>query len=383
MASRATSAKSKSKASPASRTGDAFASRITRLRASVKAQGLEHFLVTNPLDVAYLTGFRGGDSYLLIAPKACSIISDFRYQEELEHVSHLAKIIIRKGSMAAEVVATLRDAGVKSCGIQSETMTLAEHASLQKALGRATSLKATSGLVAVMRAVKDAAEVALIKKAAQIQEAALLAVLPKIIPGTSELEIAAMIEAEMKKRGSSAPGFETIVAAQPNGSLPHYRPGTKKVAKGQTVLIDWGAIYQGYHSDMTRVFALASWPRKIAEIYAITLEAQEMAAAALAPGRSTKEIDAIARNHIAKAGYGEYFGHGLGHGLGFNGHEDPRLTHMLAETILVPGQVVTIEPGIYLPGVGGVRIEDDYVITEKGAKNLCTMPKDMKWATLA
>jgi Xaa-Pro aminopeptidase len=133
---------------------------------------------------------------------------------------------------------------------------------------------------------------------------------------------------------------------------------------------------------MTRTFALGKWPAKIAEIYRIVLEAQELAAAALAPGKSTKEIDSIARNHIAKAGFAEFFGHGLGHGLGLNGHEDPRLTNMLAGVKLEVGMVVTIEPGIYLPGEGGVRIEDDYAITEKGATNLCSMKKTMEWCTL-
>jgi Xaa-Pro aminopeptidase len=233
-----------------------------------------------------------------------------------------------------------------------------------------------------MRRIKDDSEVALIRAAAKIQEQALLAVLPTLKPGQTELEVAAALEAEMKRRGSSAPGFETIVAADPNGSLPHYRPGRTKLRQNRALLIDWGAIYQGYHSDMTRVFAFGKWPAKIAEIYQITLDAQEMAAAALKPGVSTQDIDAIARGHITKHGYGDCFGHGLGHGLGFNGHEDPRLSHMVSGTVLEPGDVVTVEPGIYLPGIGGVRIEDDYVITQKGAKCLCTLPKDLDWATL-
>jgi Xaa-Pro aminopeptidase len=138
----------------------------------------------------------------------------------------------------------------------------------------------------------------------------------------------------------------------------------------------------GYHGDMTRTFTLGRWPAKIREIYEIVLDAQQMAAAALAPGKSTHEIDAVARAHITRHGYGEQFGHGLGHGIGRNGHEDPRLHPLHTNSELEPGQVVTVEPGIYLPGVGGVRIEDDYVITETGARNLCTLPKDLKWATL-
>ena len=361
-----------------------YPTRLTKLRAKLHKESLGHLLVTNPLDVAYLTGFDGGDSYLLIGPKSCTIISDFRYQEELEPIKPLASIIIRKGPMTAEVASVFKAENITTCGIQAETMTLAERDATAKSLGKRgeKQLISTTGLVMSMRAIKDESEVALIKAAAKIQEQALLAVLPTLRPGMTELAIAAAIEAEMKTRGSSAPGFQTIVAAQPNGSLPHYRPGKARIAANKTVLIDWGAIYHGYHSDMTRVFALGKWPAKIAEIYQITLDAQETAAAALAPGRTTREIDALARDYITGAGYGEFFGHGLGHGLGFNGHEEPRLSHMLGETTLEVGQVVTVEPGIYLPGVGGVRIEDDYVITEKGAKNLCTMRKDMEWATL-
>jgi Xaa-Pro aminopeptidase len=220
----------------------------------------------------------------------------------------------------------------------------------------------------------------LITKAARIQEAALEAVFKYLKPGVTEREVAGRLEAEMKMRGSREPGFQTIVAAGATGSLPHYRPEGRKLEKGKTVLIDWGAVYDGYHSDMTRVFSLGKWPSKIEEIYRIVLEAHEAAAAALAPGKTTQEIDGIARKIISDAGYGLQYGHGLGHGIGMNGHEEPFLSHMLAPVTLEAGNVVTIEPGIYLPGIGGVRLEDDYLVTASGSKNLCKMPRDLKWA---
>lgn len=361
-----------------------FRTRLTRLRKAIRKAGAGHLLVSNPLDVAYLTGFHGGDSYLLVGEHRPIIISDFRYEEELEVVRGLANVRIRRGAMSAAVVGLLNELRVKLLGIQSEYMTLAERDVLVHALGRGGSkrLMPTTGLVASMRAIKDETEIALIRHAVRIQEAALLAVLPTIKAGQTELEVAARIEAEMKSRGSSQPGFATIVAARANGSFPHYRPHGVTLAKGQPLLIDWGAIYEGYHSDMTRTFSLGRWSPQMREIYLIVLEAQEMAAAALAPGRSTREIDAIARGHIAKAGYADRFGHGLGHGIGFNGHEDPRLSHMTGDAALEVGHVVTVEPGIYLPGVGGVRIEDDYVVTETGATRLCSLPKDLDWATL-
>lgn len=361
-----------------------YRARLSRLKKMVRRAGAGHLLVTNPLDVAYLTGFHGGDSYLLVGEHRAIIISDFRYEEELEVVKGLANVRIRRGAMTTAVAGLLNELRVEACAIQADFMTLAEGDALGKALGKGGGkrLLPTTGLLTSMRAIKDETEIALIKHAVRIQEAALLATLPTIRAGQTELEVAARLEAEMKSRGSSQPGFATIVAARANGSFPHYRPHGVTLAKGQPLLIDWGAIYEGYHSDMTRTFALGRWSRVMREIYLIVLEAQEMAAAALGPGKSTREIDAIARGHIAKAGYAERFGHGLGHGIGFNGHEDPRLSHMTGDAKLEVGHVVTVEPGIYLPGVGGVRIEDDYVITERGATRLCTLPKDLDWATL-
>ncbi len=368
--------------------------RLARLARTIGDLNLGFLLVTNPKDVGYLTGFLGGDSYLLApAPGARSkpiLISDFRYKEELEEVHAVADVFIRSKSMIEAVgevltAATTGNGGEQArIGIQAEQLTIAEKVAIGRKLGKggAKRLTDTVNLVPKLRVIKDESEIALIRKAAKIQEAALLEVIPSIKVGQTESDIAADLEAEMKRRGSSEPGFQSIVAAGATSSLPHYRPQSRKVAAGKPLLIDWGAVYKGYHSDMTRTFSMGKWPAKIAEIFKIVLEAQMISAAALAPGKMTTEIDAIARKHIAKAGYAEFFGHGLGHGLGLNGHEDPRLTNMLAGVKLEVGMVVTIEPGIYLPGEGGVRIEDDYAITEHGAVNLCSMKKTLEWGTL-
>ena len=360
-----------------------YTARLAKLREAIGTYDISHLLVTNPIDVGYLTGFLGGDSYLLVAKAGGkpTIISDFRYSEELEPTKAIATVFIRKRSMAEAVAELVSDPAVVRCGVQPEHMTLGERDALGAKIGPSRLLP-TTALVSGLRAEKDEHEIALISRAIRIQELALVATLPTIKPGQSELEVAARLEMEMKTRGSSQPGFPSIVAAKANGSLPHYRPGQEKVAGNQALLIDWGAIFAGYHGDMTRTFTLGKWPAKVREIYQIVLDAHNMTAAALAPGKKTSEIDAIARNHIAKHGYGEFFGHGLGHGMGMNGHEEPRLTNMLAPTLLKPGNVVTIEPGIYLPGIGGVRIEDDFVVTEKGARNLCSLPKDLEWCTL-
>jgi len=364
-------------------TESAHSARLNRLAAEARRQGLDAFLVTNPRDVAYLTGFLGGDSYLLLSTNGRQrkplIISDFRYEEELRPVKPIADIAIRRKPMGDEVAARLPERG--RVGIQGEQMSVAEHSSFAKRVG-SRRVVPTIGVVAGLRRIKDADEIRLIRSAIKTQEEALAAILAEVRPGQTELEVAARLEAEMKARGSREPGFATIVAAGASGSLPHYRPGPVRLKANAPLLIDWGAVYEGYHGDMTRTFALGRWPAKMREIYGIVLDAHEAAAAALRPGASSKSIDAIARALITRAGYGPRFGHGLGHGLGLNGHEDPRLHFMAGDSALQPGNVVTIEPGIYLPGVGGVRIEDDYLITEDGAVNLCSLPRDREWATL-
>jgi Xaa-Pro aminopeptidase len=359
------------------------ASRLSRLRRRILEAGVDHLLVTNPVDVGYLTGFLGGDSWLLVPADDARpvVISDFRYQEELDEIKPVADVYIRSKALVAAAGEVIRARRVDRCGLQAEHIPVGDMVELSAIVGPGR-VSPVGGVVAALRIKKDEHEVKLIRKANAIQQDALRAILKRIKPGVTELELAARLELEMKIRGSSEPGFKTIVAARANGSLPHYRPGNVKLAAGKPVLIDWGAVCEGYHGDMTRTFTLDTWPPKIKEIYRIVLEAQETAAAALAPGRSTHEIDGIARGIIGRAGYAEHFGHGLGHGMGMNGHEDPRLNPMAPDMILEPGHVVTVEPGIYLRGVGGVRIEDNYVVTEKGAANLCGLPKDLKWATL-
>jgi Xaa-Pro aminopeptidase len=378
----------KSKPAPSKNGGTPYAGRMDRLRALAQKATLGHMLVSNPNDVGYLTGFFGGESYLLISPTIATVISDFRYVEELEetkeHVGPGLNVFSRKGGMAEAVAEVFTATRVDRCGFQAEHLTLADQAAIAKALGKGPQnrLVSTTNLCQQLRVIKDEHEVALIQKAVKLQEEALKATLKQIKAGQSEIEVAAILEFEMKTRGSSRPGFETIVAAKANGSLPHYRPGEKtKVTKDQPLLIDWGAVYHGYQGDMTRTFALGKWPKKVQEIYAIVLEAQEASAAALAPGKSTHEVDRIARKIIEDAGYGEEFGHGLGHGLGIS-KEPPWLNPKYPDQKLEIGMVCTVEPGIYLPGVGGVRIEDQYVITEKGAKNFCSLPKDLEWSTL-
>lgn len=367
--------------------GPDFVGRIRRLMGLGNQQDLDHLLITNPLDVGYLTGFMGGDSYLVLGPaagpKQALVISDGRYDEELRPFRGLVDVLIRDKSMALATADVLASAHVHRCGIQSDHLTLGESDSISRALGADGSgkLVPTQHLVSKLREVKDAFEAELMQTATRIQEAALLAVLPTIKPGQTEMEIAALLEMEMKRRGSARCWFDSIIGARANGALPHYRPGFTKTAANQPLLIDWGSTFAGYGGDMTRTFCLGKWPAKMREIYEIVREAQETAAAALAPGKRAHQIDRIARDIIERAGYGKEFNHGLGHGLGLS-KEPPYLNPLWPDMELVPGHVVTVEPGIYLPGIGGVRIEDLYIITENGARNFCSLPKTLEWSTL-
>lgn len=360
-----------------------YAARVAKLIPSLNDLEASHFLVTNPIDVGYLTGFLGGDSFLLISTGKDKplIISDFRYQEELAPLAAHYRLFIRKGTMSQAVAEVLSDASVRRCAFQAEYWTVADRDAAASAVGE-SKLVATTGIVGSLRKTKDAHELALMKRAIRIQELALADVLPTIEPGQTELAIAGRLELAMRARGASGPAFKTIVAAGSTGSLPHYHP-TDRVLKKGGLLIDWGATFRGYHGDMTRTFCLGPWRPRLREIYHIVLEAHELVRDALAPGKFGPDIDAIARTHITKAGYGEFFGHGLGHGLGMNVHEDPRLDFRVRREPLRPGNVFTNEPGIYLPGLGGVRIEDDYVITESGCECLCSLPRSIEWATLA
>lgn len=358
-----------------------YKSRLKRLRSALDRNSVPALLITNPADIRYLSPFCGDDSYALVTASSFHIISDFRYLGDLAPVKGLATVVIREADMLAAVKGVVSDLRLKRLAVQSEHLTIATHARLAGSL-RPVKIIESSGVLTSLRIIKDDAEIAFIRRAVAIQQAALLATLKTIRPGQKEIEVAARLEFEMKSRGSVKPAFDTIIAADANAAKPHATPGQRKLKRNGIVLIDWGARSAGYCSDMTRVFALGKWPNEIAEIYKIVLDAHNAAMAAARPGITGKALDAVARDIITKAGYAPRFGHGTGHGIGLNIHEAPSLRKLDADTILRPGMVVTIEPGIYLPDVGGVRIEDDLLITKRGSEGLCTLPKTLNWATL-
>ena len=357
----------------------ACSQRQNRLRDALEQHGVDALLVSNETDIRYLTGFVGHDSLLVVTGNESHIISDARYDEFLDpwRSLPLGQVVMGTRHRLEEAVKQLCSQHcLKRLGLQAESVTIAGRGRLESAL-TGVELIDTTGLVAQLRMRKDAVEIAAIEQAIQIQQQALDAALNRLSLGMTEIQFCAVLEYEMKSRGSFSPSFDIMVSSGANSSVIHHTTGQTPIEQG-TLLLDWGAKVDGYSSDLTRTFALGTMPAKISEIYGIVLEAQLAAIDACGPGRVCAEIDAVARRVITDAGYGEQFGHGLGHGLGMNTHEPPFFNNLQSDVVLEPGMVMTVEPGIYLPGIGGVRIEDDVLITDTGARVLSNWPKDLQ-----
>jgi len=337
-------------------------------------------VISNPVDVGYLTPFSGEASVAIITKSDIWVISDGRFLEELESVKQFAHVKLRKGGMTPALVEAIKEIGARSAVVQAEYMTVEMSAGLQKGAPR-TKFAAKAGIVSCMRAVKGPEELAAIKAAISFQERAMRAMLPNLKPGRTESDIAAELEYRMRALGAEGTSFGTIVASGANAARPHARAGSAKTKAGTVLLIDFGAKADGYCSDMTRTFTFGRWQKELDRVYDVVLAAFHAGVRAAGPGVPCKAVDAAARKVVVDAGLGDRFTHGLGHGIGRDIHEAPRLAS-LSKEVLVPGMVVTVEPGVYLPGIGGVRIEDDILITSDGRRNLCSLPKDKEWATL-
>ncbi|RME41951.1 MAG: M24 family metallopeptidase, partial [Planctomycetota bacterium] len=280
---------------------------------------------------------------------------------------------LRRGTLHDLIAEVCEGLKIRSLAIQPEAFTLADQAALAKRRP-SLRLRPVPSLVADLRIEKSPAELRRIRKAIRVAEEAFEAAVAGIFIGQTERELAARLEYEMKLRGASDAAFPTICAEGPQAALPHAEPGDRPIRRGSAVLIDWGARVDGYCSDLTRMVWIGSIPREIRKVYPVVLEAQRRAIGAIRPGARMCDVDAVARDFIAQAGFGDAFGHGLGHGLGRNVHEAPSLSWRSRER-LRPGMVVTVEPGIYLPGVGGVRIEDDVLVTPQGHRVLSKLGK--------
>jgi Xaa-Pro aminopeptidase len=364
------------------KTPDQLKRRVRAVQRRLTEEGHDALLVSNPVDIRYLTGFVGDDSCAIIERRKerPTVVSDFRFNEQIGREAPHVAIVMRTGAIADTIARTVRRLRIKKLAVQSASMTLQQRKALVRHLGASRVRPWDDGLL-MQRAVKDEDELRSIRKAVSIQQRAFREMLKFIEPGKTEAEVCAYLEYRVRALGADCPSFPSIIAADANAALPHAIPGKTKVRAGGILLVDWGAKVNGYCSDMTRVIALGKMKPKLREIYKIVLDAQTAAIDAIAPGKRLKDIDAVARQIIAKAGYGDQFGHGLGHGIGYDIHEQPVLSSR-SKGVLEPGQIVTVEPGIYLPGVGGVRIEDDVLVTARGRRVLCDLPKGLDSAII-
>ncbi len=354
--------------------------RLARCRRKIKACGAGAFLISNDADYSYLTGFTGEESAVIITPREVHLITDRRFTEEINREAPWARSWLRRGFLNDEIVKACAELRIRKLAVQAGTLSIGDHAELKKRC-RGTRLVIAPSIVGAMRRLKDNDEIAVLRKAIRVAEEGYSAMLSTIRVGQTELEMAARLEYEMKRRGSSSPAFPTICAEGPNAAVPHARPGRRKVKRGSAVLFDWGARVGRYCSDLTRVVFVGSIPPKLGEVYRIVLDAQLAGIAAVKPGRRMCDVDAAARKVIADAGYGDFFTHGLGHGLGLDVHEPPSLSFRSKEE-LEAGMFVTVEPGIYLPGLGGVRIEDDVLVTPTGGRVLTRLDKKLEDAVV-
>ena len=351
------------------------------VRDAMKELNLDGLMLTHPPDLAYLTNFTGDDSIGLMTAKDFFLVTDFRYVEQANLEAGWLTVVLRESKMADALADAFTQAKVKRVGYEANFAAVGQIRALEKAL---TERKITVELVPLenvmtnIRKVKDDHEIDLIRKSVAVAEEAFESVRGEIKPGLTENYLAGLLVFELRSRGASDSSFPVIVAAGTNSSLPHYRPGESLVQRDQPLLIDWGALYKGYCSDLTRTLMIGRVSDKMKKIYKVVHEAQQAAIKFLRPGVTTMQADRVARDVIEKAGFGKQFGHGLGHGIGREIHELPTLRKTGGEEELRPGMIVTIEPGIYVPGEGGVRIEDDVLITHSGCEVLSTLDRSLE-----
>ncbi|WP_397568083.1 M24 family metallopeptidase [Schlesneria sp. T3-172] len=359
-------------------TNDRHSSRRQKLIQAIRKGGIAGLLVSNSKNVSYLTGFTGEDSYLLIGPTNVQIFSDSRFETQLQMECPGVPAMIRnsKTTMIEFLAQELVKHKLPNLGIEATSMTVDVRDNLADKLGSVT-LVAKTGLVEELRQIKDAGEIEELRLAVDQAERGFSIMKSMLMPTMTERQAAHDLEHGMRRFGALKAAFEPIIAVGDHAALPHYRAGLRRFEESTFVLCDWGAVSpQGYHSDLTRVWSTGKVPPKLLRIYGVVLNAQQAAIAAIRPGVKCQDVDRVARAVIEEAGYAKYFGHGLGHGIGLDIHEGPRLSPISSE-VLKPGMVVTVEPGIYLPGIGGVRIEDDVVVTRDGYEVITSVSREL------
>jgi Xaa-Pro aminopeptidase len=349
-----------------------MASRADCLAALVAERELDGFLVTDLVNVGYLTGFGGTNGACVCGAEQRVFLTDFRYTERAEAEVEGWDVVTVTDDWLGGIASRLSG----KTGFEDHHMAVRTLKRLEEKLPAGVELEGAAGTVEKLRRVKDEAELAAIAAAAELADEIWRFSLERGLVGRTELDVARAAEARMREQGAE-PSFPTIVAAGPNGALPHAEPDTREIGRGELVVFDMGAKLDGYCSDGTRTFATGEPGEAARAVYETVLETQEASLAAVAAGVKAEDVDSVARALIAAAGHAERFGHGLGHGVGIEVHEEPRVSQR-SEDVLEAGEVVTIEPGIYLPGELGVRIEDLVIVTSEGYRNLSGLPKQMQ-----
>jgi Xaa-Pro aminopeptidase len=357
---------------------DRFAERREKVRRSLEQDDLHALLISSPTNVSYLSGFSGDSSALLVGREVDLILSDGRFTTQLARECPGLEAVIRPGSqtMNQAIAGSARRLDARRLGFEAAVLSVADFQALTREL-QGHSLVATTDRIETLRQIKDEAEIAAVRQAIAIAEHAFELLRPELRAGTTEKEIADLLEANLRRCGATASSFPPIVAVGKNAALPHARPTEEsRIGDDDFVLLDWGASCRPYKSDLTRVVVTGKVTPEFRNVYETVLAAQERAIATIRPGALASDVDAEARSIIEQAGFGRFFDHGLGHGVGMEIHEAPRLRRG-SDTLLQPGMIVTVEPGIYLPGWGGIRIEDDVLVAPDGCEVLSRLPKSL------
>ncbi len=346
--------------------------RLKQIREEMKKRSLDGVIFYKPENRFYVSGFTGSTGYAVILPERALFVTDFRYISQ--STNECKGFSIEEISAQRGIGDVLNDYGVKRLGFEDDFMTVEAYESLKKKFqGELVPMKR---LIEPLRQIKSEEEAEMMRKAQSIADETFAHLLEFIKPGMTERQVYLELVSDLRRRGAEGESFSAIVASGERGSLPHAAPTDKVIEEGDLLTLDFGCIYKGYCSDMTRTICVGKANERQKEIYNIVLKAQKAALEAIKPGAVCKDIDKIARDIITEAGYGDNFGHGLGHAVGLEVHENPRL-NSIDDSVLEAGMVVTDEPGIYIPGFGGVRIEDIVLVTEDGKEVLSSSPKEL------
>lgn len=352
-----------------------YKDRLVCLREYLREQELDGVVVSKLENLHYFSGFTGDDSMLVIGMNTAQLVTDFRYVEQAAREAPDFKVKKQEKGLLKRVAEVINEDGLSRVGFEGGSLCYDWH---RKIAGQLHDVDFTHSVsLDSLRQVKSQEELACIRRAMEIGDEAFEYILTYIRPGISELDVAAALENCMRQKGSQRPSFDTIVASGKRGSLPHGTATEKLINVGEFVTMDYGAVYKGYHSDMTRTVCMGRADEKQRHVYSTVLKAQELGVSLVQPGASGKEVDRLVRQQIAEAGYGRYFGHGLGHSVGLEIHEEPRLSPSSTCEALAENMLVTVEPGIYIPDWGGVRIEDTVAVREGGCEILTHSPKEL------